>query len=54
MFEVERVKYIYTFFYVSLTVHLSITLANDQLYAQMFNTFITILYMYEVQSKSNA
>jgi len=33
-------------FYVSLTVHLSITLANDQLDAQIFNTFITILYMY--------
>jgi hypothetical protein len=28
---------------VSLTVHLSITLANDQLDAQIFNTFITIL-----------
>jgi len=34
------------FFYVSLTVHLSIALANDQLDAQIFNTFITILYMY--------
>ena len=34
------------FFYVPLTVHLSITLANDQLDAQIFNTFITILYMY--------
>jgi hypothetical protein len=33
-------------FYVSLTVHLSITLANDQFDAQIFNTFITILYMY--------
>jgi hypothetical protein len=33
-------------FYVSLTVHLSITLANDQLDAQSFNTLITILYMY--------
>ena len=33
-------------FYVSLTVHLSITLANDQLDAQILNTFITILYMY--------
>jgi len=33
-------------FPVSLTVHLSITLANDQLDAQFFNTFITILYMY--------
>jgi hypothetical protein len=27
-------------------VHLSITLDNDQLDAQIFNTFITILYMY--------
>jgi len=34
------------FFNVSLTVHLSITLANDQLVAQIFNTFITILYTY--------
>ena len=34
------------FFYVSLTVHLSITLATDQLNAQIFNTFITFLYMY--------
>jgi len=33
-------------FDVSLTVHLSITLANDQLDAQIFNTFIIILYMY--------
>jgi len=33
-------------FYVSLTVHLGITLANDQLDAQICNTFITILYMY--------
>jgi len=34
------------FFYVSLTVHFSITLDNDQLDAQIFNTFITILYVY--------
>jgi hypothetical protein len=34
------------FFYVALTVHFSITLAKDQLDAQIFNTFITILYMY--------
>jgi hypothetical protein len=27
-------------------VHLSIALDNDQLDAQIFNTFITILYMY--------
>src|SRR5215475_4582580 len=42
--------YVYLFIYlsinVSLTVHLSITLANDQLDAQIFKTFITILYMY--------
>jgi len=37
---------LHNFFYVSLTVHHSITLANDQLDAQIFNTFITILYMY--------
>jgi len=35
-----------TDFDVSLTVNLSITLGNDQLHAQIFNTFITILYMY--------
>jgi len=34
------------FCFVSLTMHLSITLANDQLDAQIFNTFITILYTY--------
>jgi hypothetical protein len=34
------------FFNVSLTVHLSITLTNNQLNAQIFNTFITIQYMY--------
>jgi len=33
-------------FVVSLTVHLSVTLANDQLDTQILNTFITILYMY--------
>ena len=33
-------------FDISLTVHLSITLANDQLDAQILHTFITILYMY--------
>ena len=31
---------------VSLTVHLSIILDNDQLDAQIFNTFITVLYMH--------
>jgi hypothetical protein len=41
----ERVTY-FTNFYVSLNVHLSITLANDQIDAQIFSTFITILYMY--------
>jgi hypothetical protein len=34
------------YFDVSLTVHLSITLANDQIDAQIFSTFITILYVY--------
>ena len=34
------------FVYVSLTVHLSITLANDQLDVQIFSTFITVLYMH--------
>ena len=33
-------------FDVLLMVHLSITLASDQLDAQIFNTFITILYIY--------
>jgi len=38
---------------VSLTVHLSITLADDQLDTQIFkNTFITILYMYMFQAIS--
>jgi hypothetical protein len=37
------VRYKANFFYVS---DLSITLDNDQLDAQIFNTFITILYMY--------
>jgi hypothetical protein len=40
------------FFVVSLTVHLSITLANDQLDAQIFNTFITVLYMFRACSSS--
>jgi hypothetical protein len=35
------------YFYVSLTVNLSITLANDQINVHIFNgIFITILYMY--------
>ena len=29
---------------VSLTVHLSMNLANDELDVQIFNTFFTILY----------
>ena len=41
-----RVKVTVYFYFVSLTVQLSITLANDQLDAQIFNTFITFLYMY--------
>jgi len=39
-------KMVKQFFDVSLTMHLSLTLANDQLDAQIFNTFITILNMY--------
>jgi len=39
-------------FNVSLTVHLSITLANDQINVQIFNTFITILYMFRAISCS--
>ena len=31
-------------------MHLSITLANDQLGAQIFNTFITILYLFRAIS----
>jgi hypothetical protein len=42
----RRVTSSCSLFDVSLTVHLSITLANDQLDAQIFNIFITILYMY--------
>jgi len=33
-------------FDVLLTVHLTITLANDQLDAQILNTFLIILYTY--------
>ena len=39
-------------FDVSLTVHFSIILANDPLDAKMFNTFITILYMYMFRAVS--
>jgi hypothetical protein len=41
-------------FDVSLTVHLSIRLANVQLDAQIFNTFITILYMFRAISCSSS
>jgi hypothetical protein len=41
-------------FDVSLTVHLSITLANDQLDAQIFNTLITILDMFRAISCSSS
>jgi len=40
-------------FDVSLTVHLSITFDNDQLDAQIFNTLITILYMFQAISCSS-
>jgi hypothetical protein len=33
-------------------MHLSTTLANDQVDAQFFNTFITILYMYMFRALS--
>jgi hypothetical protein len=33
-------------FDIWLTVHLSTTIANEQLDAQIFNKFIAILYMY--------
>jgi len=46
-----KVRY---YFDVSLTVHLSMTLANDQLDAQIFNTFITILYMFRALSCSSS
>ena len=42
----RRRKLLRTNFDVSLTVQLSITLDNDQLDDQIFNKFITILYMY--------
>ena len=50
----NKVTEIYDFFYVSLTVHLSITLANDQLDAQIFNTFIIILCMFRAVSCSSS
>ena len=42
------------FFEVLLTMHLSITLANEQLDAQIFNTFITIPYMFWAISCSSS
>ena len=42
------------YFDVSLNVHLSITLANDQLDAQIFNIFITILYVFRAISCSSS
>jgi hypothetical protein len=42
------------FFDVSLAVHLSITLANDQLHTQILNTFIPILYMFQAISCSSS
>jgi len=44
--------HITTVFDVLLTVHLSITLANGQLDAQILNTFIIILYTYMFRAKS--
>jgi hypothetical protein len=44
-FTVDETKWL-RYFYVSLTVHFSKTLDNDQLDAQFFNTFITTLYLY--------
>jgi hypothetical protein len=40
------------FFNVLLTVNISKTLTNDQLAAQILNTFITILYMYTFRAIS--
>jgi len=50
LFEVKNMF----FFYVLLTVHLNITLANDQLDAQIFNTFVIILYMCRAISCSSS
>jgi hypothetical protein len=43
-----------TDFDVSLTVHFSIILANDQLVAQFFNIFITILFMFRAIACSSS
>jgi hypothetical protein len=40
------IQEVFRYLDVSLTVYRSITLANDQLDAQIFNTFVTILFMY--------
>jgi hypothetical protein len=53
--KINNYFYIVSYFDVSLIVHLSITLANDQLNAQMFsNTYITILYMFRTISCSSS
>jgi hypothetical protein len=39
-------------FDITLSVHLSINLIKDQVDAQMFNTFITILYIFRAISCS--
>jgi hypothetical protein len=45
-FPISETYIFHIIFEVTLTVLLSISLANDQIDAQIFNTFITILYMY--------
>jgi len=52
--EKEKNTTYIVFFYVSLTVHLGITLINDQLDAQIFNAFITILYMHMFRAISRS
>ena len=42
----QNAYFLQYFFFVSLTVHFSRTLANDLLYANNLNIFITVLYMY--------
>jgi len=42
------------FFYVSMTMHLTITIVNDQLHAYIFDTFILILYMFRAISCSSS
>jgi hypothetical protein len=50
---IPNLTYIQCFF-LFLTVHLSITLANDQPDAQILNTFITILCMFRAISCSSS